>query len=91
MSIKVKIAAVLQEDASIPDIVEVSGNTVGECLADLIRQYPEAGNWLSDQDSLLPVLVSINDEETVALNQDGLNRVLNANDELQVFAVIDGG
>ena len=91
MSIKVKIAAVLQEDASIPDIVEVSGNTVGECLADLIRQYPEAGNWLSDQNGLLPILVSINSKDTVALNRDGLDRAINADDELQIFAVIDGG
>ena len=91
MSRKVTIAAVLQEYTNIPDIIEVSGNTVGECLADLIRQYPEAGNWLLDQNSLLPVLVSINNQDTVALNQEGLDRALNTDDELQIFAVIDGG
>jgi molybdopterin converting factor small subunit len=91
MNTKVEIAAILQEYIDIPDIVEVSGNTVGECLYDLIRQYPEARNWLFDQDSLLPVLVSINNKEIVALNRDGLNRPLNADDELQIFAVIDGG
>lgn len=91
MSVKVEIAAILQEYINIPDIVEVNGNTVGECLHDLVRQYPEARNCLFDQDSLLPVLVSINNKEIVALNRDGLDRVLNANDELQIFAVIDGG
>lgn len=91
MSRKVRIAAVLQEYINIPDVIEVSGNTVGECLHDLIRQYPEARNWLLGQNSLLPILVSINDEDTIALNRDGLDRALDVDDELQIFAVFEGG
>jgi molybdopterin converting factor small subunit len=91
MSIKVKIAPLLQEYADIPDTVEVSGNTVGQCLDDLIKQYPESGNWLFDQNSLLKVLVSINNVETVTFDKEGLNKALKTNDELHVIAVISGG
>ncbi len=91
MSRKVKIATILQEYIDVPDAVEVSGNTVGECIHDLIRQYPEARNLLLDQNGPLPVLVSINNEDTVALNRDGLDKDLDLNDELMIFAVFEGG
>jgi len=81
----------LQEYADIPASLEVNGKTVGECLDDLIRQYPESKNWLFDQDGLLRVLISINNVETVVLDKEGLGRILNADDELQIFAVIGGG
>jgi molybdopterin converting factor small subunit len=91
MVIKVKIGPLLQEYADIPASLEVNGKTVGECLDDLIRQYPESKNWLFDQDGLLRVLISINNVETVVLDKEGLGRILNADDELQIFAVIGGG
>lgn len=81
----------MQEYADIPASLEVNGKTVGECLDDLIRQYPESKNWLFDQDGLLRVLISINNVETVVLDKEGLGRILNADDELQIFAVIGGG
>ena len=91
MVIKVKIGPLLQEYADISASLEVNGKTVGECLDDLIRQYPESKNWLFDQDGLLRVLISINNVETVVLDKEGLGRILNADDELQIFAVIGGG
>jgi len=91
MSIKVYIGPLLQEYSGIPDALEVNGNTVGQCLDDLIRQYPESRSWLFDQGGLLRVLVSINNVETVALDKEGLGRILKADDELQIFAVIGGG
>ncbi len=91
MSIKVKISPLLQEYADIPDTLEVTGNTVGQCLDDLLRQYPESRDWLFDQNGLLRVLVIINNVETVAFDKEGLDRILKADDELQIFAVIGGG
>lgn len=35
--------------------------------------------------------MSINDEDTIALNRDGLDRALDVDDELQIFAVFEGG
>lgn len=91
MSIKVKTTPVLQEYSDIPSILEVNGNTVGECLDDLMRQYPETRSWIFDRHGLLEVLVSINNKETVVLDKNGLDRILTADDELQLFAMIDGG
>ncbi len=91
MSIQVKIAPILQEYFNVPGILGVNGNTVGECLENVIRQYPEARSWLFDQNGLLLVLVSIKNKETVVLNRNGLDRTLNSNDELQISAVIGGG
>ena len=91
MNTKIIISPLLQEYADIPDTLEVTGNTVGQCLDDFIRQYPESGDWLFDQNGLFRVLVSINNVETVTFDKEGLDRILKADDELQVFAVIGGG
>lgn len=91
MRIKVKIGPRLQEYTGIPETLEVNGRTVGECLDDLIRQYPESNEWLFDQNGLLRVVISVNNAETVVPDKQGLNRVLKPDDELQIFAVIGGG
>jgi len=91
MSTKVKIGPLLQEYLEIPAVLEVSGSTVGECLDDLIRQYPEIRTWLFDQNSLVRVLVSVNNAEIVSLDKEGSKRILKQNDELQIFAVVAGG
>ena len=91
MSIQVKIAPILQEYFDVPGILGVKGNTIGECLEDLIRQYPEARSWIFDQNGLVQVLVSIKNKETVVLSRNGLDRTMNSNDELQISAVISGG
>ena len=91
MGIKVYIGPLLQEHSSLPGTLTVEGSTVGECLNDLIRQYPEARNWLFDQDGLLRVLISINNLETIYTDQLGLGRVITAGDELKIFAIVSGG
>ena len=91
MSTKVIITPVLQDYFNIPSVLLVNGNTIGECLDDLIRQYPEARGLLFDQNDMLPVLVSINNQETVIMNSDNLDRVMNSDDEIQISAVIGGG
>ena len=91
MSTKVNIGPLLQEYSGIPSTLDVDGNTVGQCLDDLIRQYPESRSWLFDEGGLLRVMVSINNIETVALDKEGLDRILKTDDELQIFAVIGGG
>ncbi|MFH1650522.1 MAG: hypothetical protein ABID87_00240 [Chloroflexota bacterium] len=91
MGTTVKIGPNLQDYYSVPGILELDGQTVGECLADLIRRYPDAREWLYDQDGVLQVLISINAEETVVPDGQGLARILKADEELQISAVIGGG
>jgi molybdopterin converting factor small subunit len=91
MSTKVRIGPQLREYLDIPSVLEVNGNTVGQCLDDLTRQYPEIRSWLFDQNSLLRVLISINNVEIVSLDKEGSDRIIKAKDELQIFAVVAGG
>jgi molybdopterin converting factor small subunit len=91
MKIKVKIGPLLQENAGLPDTVEVNCDTVGQCLDELVRQYSQSKDWLYDEDSLIKVLLTINNVETITLNEEGLRRTLRPGDELQIFAVVSGG
>lgn len=88
---RVKISPLLQEYADIPAVLEVDGNTIGECLDDLIKQSPESRSWLFGQDSLTRVIISINNVEIVTLDNDGLKRRLKSDDEIMIFAIASGG
>jgi molybdopterin converting factor small subunit len=88
---KVKTNSLLKEYAGIPATLEVAGNTVRECLDDLIKQHPEADNWLYGQYGYMRVIISINNAETITMDKDSLNRSLKSDDELMIFAVVSGG
>ena len=49
MSIKVSIHKTHRQFTDGLDIVEVEGNSVGNCLDDLIRQFPDMENALFDK------------------------------------------
>lgn len=91
MNFRIKIGPLLQDNTGLPEVIEVSGETVGDCLENLIRRYPESKHWLYDEDNLIKVLLTINNVETIPLNKEGLGRRLNTGDELQIFAVVSGG
>lgn len=88
----ISIAPVLHEHLKIPGMVEVCGNTIRECLDDLIRQYPEIRSWLFDRNDLLRVLTCINNEEILAPYIKGnLDRTLDPADEIQILAILAEG
>ena len=91
MGTSVRIAAILQDHLRVPGIVEVNGNTVGECLDDLIRRYPELGRLISHGD-MLQVLMGINGEDVVPIKSAyRLERALGPGDEIRILAVLSGG
>lgn len=92
MSTLIRIAPLLREYLHIPETVEVNGDTLGLCLEDLSRQYPEIRDFLFSPKDLLKVLVTIDNREILALNvQKNLDRVLNPDDEIQILAVVAEG
>ncbi len=91
MSRRLLISPLLQEYHQIPGILIVNGETVGECIDDLIRQYPEVKEWLMDRQDVLQVTVYINSEENIVYNRNDFARKLNLGDELQIVPVIAGG
>ena len=88
MSIKIKMSQILQQFTRNEDTVEISGSTVGECLDDLIRQFPDIKKWLFDKNGILVALIIINGE--TAYPKD-LNRPVADGDELNLIRTVGGG
>jgi len=88
MSVKIKVSQILQQFTKNQDTVEVNGGTVGECLDDLIRQFPDTKKWLFDKDGRLLALMLINGE---TIHQKELDRSVADGDELHLVLVFGGG
>ncbi|MCJ7605358.1 MAG: MoaD/ThiS family protein [Dehalococcoidales bacterium] len=73
-----------------PESLMVIGSTVGECLQDLVRQFPGVKNWLFDESGRLPahVHVFINAESASKVSLDAPVR---DGDKLIIAALATGG
>ena len=88
MSVKIKVSQVLRQFTKNRDTVEVNGGTVGECLDDLIRRFPDTKKWLFDKDGRLLALMLIKGE---SIHQKELDRPVTGGDELHLVLVFGGG
>lgn len=88
MSVKIKVSQVLRQFTKNRDTVEVNGGTVGECLDDLIRQFPDTKKWLFDKDGRLLALMLISGE---TIHQKELDRPVAGGDELHLVLIFGGG
>jgi molybdopterin converting factor small subunit len=90
MSIRVHLYSGLHSYANNQDLVEVEGVTVGECLNNLVRQFPDVKRTLFDAEGKLlsSVLISINLQ---SLQREDLNKNINPGDEIYLILIIPGG
>jgi molybdopterin converting factor small subunit len=91
MDIKVKLFySELRRRIGDRDSVMVSGNTVGECLDDLVQKYPGVEKLIfDDRGQLLKhVFVFINVE---SMYKADMNKALTANDQLIIAVLMLGG
>ena len=91
MSVKVDIFYPrLKELVVSPDILELEGNTVGECLDDLEKRFPGAARLLFDEQGVLlrQVYVYVNAESA---NKASLDAPVKNGDRLIIAALIVGG
>ena len=91
MSVKVRIFyPELSRLVGGPDEVRVDGTTVGECLSDLVRRYPQAEKLLFDVRGTLlkPVYVFVNAE---GMYKADLARAVGEKDELILAVLATGG
>jgi hypothetical protein len=91
MSIKVKLFyPELQGLADGRDAIGVEGQTVGDCLEDLVRQLPQARKLIFDGRGRLlkQVYVYVNAE---GLNKAEFSRAVTERDELILAVLITGG
>lgn len=90
MSVKINMYYFLPHLTKDREIVEVEGKTVGECLNDLISQYPDAREWLFEEDGGLRKFLDIfiNLEET---DPDDLSTPVRDDDEIHIVMHLTGG
>jgi len=72
------------------DIVEVSGDTVGECLNHLVKQFPDMKKQLFTKTGTLfdNIIISVNGESAYP---EQLAKSVKDGDELNIVFMISGG
>jgi hypothetical protein len=90
MSIRIRLSELLREYTLSQGIVEVNGDTILDCIKDLIRQYPGAGKWLFDSEGRLLVLITIN-QENFKITRERLNDKVKDGDEIFLYMSLGGG
>ena len=88
MSVKVELGETLQYYIGAKDGIEVNGSTVGQCLVDLVEQFPVAKEWLFGKNGKLKSSIFVN-EESVYLKE--LARPVKDGDKLYIAFVVGGG
>ena len=90
MGIKVHMSPFLAEYTNNQSVVEVDGDTVGQCLDHLVKQFPNIEKALFDENGKLLnyVEVFINGESTYP---EELAKPVKPDDELHILFMIQGG
>ena len=90
MSIKININPFLTHITNNQSVVEVSGNTIGQCIQQLVTRFPELKKWLFKKDGKLSSLVDIyvNGESSFPLE---MSKPVKDGDELHIIIIISGG
>ncbi|MFC1987572.1 MoaD/ThiS family protein [Chloroflexota bacterium] len=90
MSIKITIPSFLQSFTNDTEVVEVDGNTVGECLKHLVEQFPGIEKMLFTQNGKLLSYVGIyiNGEDVYP---EELAKPIKASDDFYILYIIGGG
>jgi adenylyltransferase/sulfurtransferase len=90
MSIKVHIGPLLSQYTDNQGIAEVNGDTVGQCLDHLVKQFPRIKKALfHDNGELLNYIeVYVNEESSYP---EELTKPVKPGDELHILFMIDGG
>jgi molybdopterin converting factor small subunit len=83
---KIKVTPAMQHMTGNREFVEVEGNTVRECIDDLIKKFPGFKDWF---DVNAPVAwVVVNEDRW---NLKDMDRILTEKDELGLVLVVGGG
>lgn len=90
MSLKINIHPFLTQHTNNQDVVEVNGNTVGQCLKELVARFPELRKWLFEKDGKLNRLVEIYVNAESSYPEE-LAKPVKDGDELNILIIISGG
>ena len=90
MSINISIHRTHRQFTNGLDSVEVEGNNVGNCLKDLIRQFPDMGNALFDEKGTLLNAIEIYINLKSAY-PDELVQPVEDGDDIHITLMLAGG
>ena len=90
MSIKINIHRTHRQFTNGLDIVEVDGNTVGACLDNLVRQFPDMGKVLFNKKGKLVNVIEIYLNLKSAY-PDELAKQVKDGDNIHITLMIAGG
>ena len=90
MGIKVRIQKNLQHIAGVPETVEVTGRTVGECIDQLVQKYPDMEKRVSGKSGRLLDLVEVFVNGKSAYPDEESRRVRDG-DEIHLMLMFAGG
>jgi len=90
VSVKINIPPFFSHFISDQTVVEVNGSTVGQCLEQLVTQFPQLRKRLLEKDGTVNRLVAIyvNGESTYP---EELATPVKDGDELHIEVIISGG
>ena len=90
MSVKLKIHPLLLQSTGGQEIVDVRGQTVGECLRDFQTRFPGAGIFYKDKKDKLRNFVGVFLNHR-SIYPQGLDHPVRDGDELLLLIVVGGG
>ena len=90
MSAQINISHFLQRFTNDVRVVNVDGETVGECLNDLVKQFPQLEASLFDKEGRLLKLLNIYINGESAYPEE-LAKPVNDGDKLDIMYTIVGG
>lgn len=90
MSVKINIHPFFSHLTNDQAVVEVNGSTVGQCLEQLVTQFPKVRNWLFEKDGKVNRLVDIYVNGESAYPEE-LAKPVKDGDELHTVVIIAGG
>ena len=90
MSVRINIPSYLQPYTDENEVIEVNGNTVGECLGHLIIQFPDIIKLVFQKDGRLLDYVSIYNDGDFRYADESAQSVKDG-DELHLLYILGGG
>ena len=90
MSIQIDIPQFLQHLTNGVKVAKANGNTVGDCLADLVRHFPQTKELLFDKNGKLLKYVEVSVNGVSTYPQE-LTKPVKDGDVIYIFHAIAGG
>jgi len=90
VSVKINIHPSLLHLTEDQEVVEVSGNTVGQCFQQLTAKFPEIKEWLFEKDGKLSKYIDVYVNQESSYPEE-LAKPVNDGDELNIIMTIAGG